>query len=1375
MLQDLIIKTLAGASVGYITNDLAVKMLFRKYFGLGGVVIETKDAFVRDISRLVEQDVIHHHALNQEIQREPFERTLQQVVSDFFQNHLPQAVATDFTIGQIPAIDPTYEALRSTLRQSLAAHWEALLTPLLTAIRPSDLASEAQLKFFTRHLTTWLADFIRQADHPQRLLQLLLADVSRLPLQHFIDQAAIDQIAHNAQVVFADLHQYLRFNFSHDIDQLLEQAMAYFQLDEVLVGLIKMLKDKHIAEIIGDENIKYIPIELAFQIRQIFYGDTGKEVLQTFLRFLFKILRKEKATLFSLLSPKLQQQFKAFLQRELPQVLQSLIGWVQTKKEEIETLVDETFREKSNFIQEILVELFVGSVSEKANIVGKVIEMLENYDERELATQATQALIDFLQNNSIGSIVSSLNETQVIDNLQPLLQEQVIRALENLQIKNLGDFFDQPLSQWLDEHSLPLQIKALLRQSIEDHLLYHPRLSEFTQQMVAQKISELGSLPIHQWLNAAKIPKVAEEICKFLSQAIENRQAEVQAFVLQKFQTLITDKPLAELLAAQDLQALAQWIEKALFDYLDDQFAQLKQAPLHTYLAQIRQIPRLEEDLSLYLKQTLTNNLEQWAEGQVSTLVSENLNRFSNERIRDMVENVMGKELQPISIFGAFLGAITGAMLLLMPVVDNMWFNTALAGVAYGITGWGTNWLAIRMIFRPYQAYRFPGIGWRIPFTPGVLAKNKMRFADSMSDFLGEKLLNPENLQQVINDQQTIAGKKRIIRGKKLFREYLSQDNFAFLTKQLVQNKDRLAQRLSNGLWQYAQKSKQVWQNALHKLIDRQATKPLDNLNTTRFEDAAAKQVHTPGFAASMQTVMAKEIDRQIARNPTLQTLLPPLLREGLQNNLQKTLQKQLQGIQDKIVDEQQWQQLQTDLFGKVGEFSRQSLRELLSASQLDQLSQGIVRYLQKSLKDREFQDKIFAFLDQKIRKEIHPNRRVRELFGGKIMETLEEQTGAILQNLLKKGLEWLQKNKETIASDVYDAALDKNIGAFAFEGTIRKTVFELVDNRLPEFFARQFRELKTLVHQKLTDIGDTPVDQFGLEIESESLQYTFEQILLNPELQDFVGKLVVLIMEERILGLPLETFVRQSPDEIQNLLRRALQPEILYIRNQLQKHLTDPKLHQVLVLPTVDLMFRVADKTFFPTPLQALLKDVAPTAPPQLAAQLSTFLLQAPDLKDKLPAMLHEAFVNLRQKPLAQLISIEQLQNDAASLWATLWQDSPLQATLQKQTEALVADNLSPMADNLANPVKTFLVYLTVDASMATLEKNLADLIQAIDLKKIVQEEVAKMNPKELEDLFYGFAGLYFTHLINYGFGFGVAFGLAVDLGLWSIAWLFR
>ena len=62
----LLSKITSGAVVGYATNDLAVKMLFKEYLGLGGIVLKTHSEFVDNIAQLVERDIINHHTIEQE-------------------------------------------------------------------------------------------------------------------------------------------------------------------------------------------------------------------------------------------------------------------------------------------------------------------------------------------------------------------------------------------------------------------------------------------------------------------------------------------------------------------------------------------------------------------------------------------------------------------------------------------------------------------------------------------------------------------------------------------------------------------------------------------------------------------------------------------------------------------------------------------------------------------------------------------------------------------------------------------------------------------------------------------------------------------------------------------------------------------------------------------------------------------------------------------------------------------------------------------------------------------------------------------------------------------------------------------------------------
>ena len=48
-----------------------------------------------------------------------------------------------------------------------------------------------------------------------------------------------------------------------------------------------------------------------------------------------------------------------------------------------------------------------------------------------------------------------------------------------------------------------------------------------------------------------------------------------------------------------------------------------------------------------------------------------------------------------------------------------------------GIIGYVTNDIAIRMLFRPHTAKHI--MGWRVPFTPGIIPKEKGQVSQSCS------------------------------------------------------------------------------------------------------------------------------------------------------------------------------------------------------------------------------------------------------------------------------------------------------------------------------------------------------------------------------------------------------------------------------------------------------------------------------------------------------------------------------------------------------------------------------------------------------------------------------------------------------------------
>ena len=89
-----------------------------------------------------------------------------------------------------------------------------------------------------------------------------------------------------------------------------------------------------------------------------------------------------------------------------------------------------------------------------------------------------------------------------------------------------------------------------------------------------------------------------------------------------------------------------------------------------------------------------------------------------------------------------------------------MAFSTSyiIAPLVGSIIGYITNDLAIRMLFRPHTAmYVF---GMHVPFTPGIIPKEKGRIAKAIGEVISENLMNQEVLEQYLLSDAMI-GKSR--------------------------------------------------------------------------------------------------------------------------------------------------------------------------------------------------------------------------------------------------------------------------------------------------------------------------------------------------------------------------------------------------------------------------------------------------------------------------------------------------------------------------------------------------------------------------------------------------------------------------------------
>lgn len=82
-----------------------------------------------------------------------------------------------------------------------------------------------------------------------------------------------------------------------------------------------------------------------------------------------------------------------------------------------------------------------------------------------------------------------------------------------------------------------------------------------------------------------------------------------------------------------------------------------------------------------------------------------------------------------------------------------------IAPLLGGVIGYITNDIAIRMLFRPHKAKYILGI--HVPFTPGIIPKEKGRIADAIGNVISKNLMNKEVLERYLLSDDMV-GKIRL-------------------------------------------------------------------------------------------------------------------------------------------------------------------------------------------------------------------------------------------------------------------------------------------------------------------------------------------------------------------------------------------------------------------------------------------------------------------------------------------------------------------------------------------------------------------------------------------------------------------------------------
>ncbi|MFP4371849.1 MAG: DUF445 family protein [Halanaerobium sp.] len=719
-----------GAVTGYLTNNLALKMIFKEYGPLGGVVIKTKDEFIDSISALVERDLINHHTLEEEFSRPEFKAHFTKTVSDFLNNYLVERTART-KLGEIPAWEENFELLNSfgpaAAVDILSSSSDKLKEEKLDLLIPES----AQQKFLQNMYTKIIKEAEAEASIEKLILNFygqlktkslaqLLNKESKEQLKNFIQQA-IKYFRNNYQ----ELEDLERNDFKESLKEL-------FNLENLSQNIVGEIKEIKIKEFFQQEN------ELKKIVKGADFHDSLKEILVN-----FKIeIDNSELTLNELFT----EEIKADLEQEAAELIYTaesdLIKFLEKEEEQLNNLI----------LKAVEAEIEASTGFKAMSRQGIYNKYQENIDEYGLP-------LSHLKDHLKEKLKSDNQElaAAVIEKLEKIKVKKIIKEIElekltaNIE-KIVWDFYQQNKDKRLiDLFAEEIFAKDKLTEKIID--LFFKSITKITAEAesVDILIDYFLEFKLADLMSSEKIvlikDKMAEQIYKFLAEKDFLTVLGVD-YLNQNFFSLIN----------KEINSSKPELEAEGKKYLNNLQTELAKKEITSFYNLVKNDPETVVDLTESIMSFFYNNLPQLLEGKVAEAASSNLHQLSDEEVQKAIEDFMGAELKPITYLGALLGAAAGIIFSLSGAetalfsISPLWVDYLTSALLYGGVGWLTNVLALWMIFHPYQQKNI--LGAQVPFTPGVVAKNRSRFADSMGKFVEKELLKANSAAEIIEESR---------------------------------------------------------------------------------------------------------------------------------------------------------------------------------------------------------------------------------------------------------------------------------------------------------------------------------------------------------------------------------------------------------------------------------------------------------------------------------------------------------------------------------------------------------------------------------------------------------------------------------------------
>lgn len=195
-----------------------------------------------------------------------------------------------------------------------------------------------------------------------------------------------------------------------------------------------------------------------------------------------------------------------------------------------------------------------------------------------------------------------------------------------------------------------------------------------------------------------------------------------------------------------------------------------------------------------------------------------------------------------------------------------------IASVIGAVIGYMTNWLAIKMLFRPYNEVRIFGV--KMPFTPGLIPKEQKRIAKSVGDTIGTHLLSKDTLVDALGNK---AVKESVERWSKKKIEQMC--NSEITVEELINKIDPSLNEKVKIKLKYISKEK------LQEILSKKIKEEINGTKTIKDVASDNIKMSIKNYIADEKANIAFSISN-LLKDPSVSEKVKDMIRDGVSNNV---------------------------------------------------------------------------------------------------------------------------------------------------------------------------------------------------------------------------------------------------------------------------------------------------------------------------------------------------------------------------------------------------------------------------------------------------------------------------------------------------------